>query len=146
MCLYRVYRNENSPSTQNDVADVWRDDLVTFARVCSFSFRTNGFAAKCRASAATIEGRPQRSLYKNVDSDATSLGVPSGKHGCIHGAIFKAAEAIRAIQITRDFLRPTALGTPGDPSLIGIAILGHRSTADAVFGSRMMKYLCSGLW
>jgi len=35
---YRVYRNGKFDGTLNDVSEVWRGDLVTFAIGCSFSF------------------------------------------------------------------------------------------------------------
>ena len=37
---YRVYRNGVHTDTVDDLVDLWRDDLVTFALGCSFSFES----------------------------------------------------------------------------------------------------------
>ncbi|WP_036184670.1 putative hydro-lyase [Marinobacter sp. ELB17] len=126
---YRVYRNGKFASTQNDVADVWRDDLVTFALGCSFSFE----------HALLQNGVPVRHIEEGRNIPMYKTSIPLQPAGGFSGNMvvsmrpFKAAEAIRAIQITTRF--PQTHGAPvhlGDPSLIGIANLGSPEYGDAV--------------
>jgi uncharacterized protein YcsI (UPF0317 family) len=126
---YRVYRNGKFASTQNDVADVWRDDLVTFALGCSFSFE----------HALLQNGVPVRHIEEGRNVPMYKTSIPLQSAGGFSGNMvvsmrpFRAAEAIRAIQITTRF--PQTHGAPvhlGDPSLIGIASLGAPEYGDAV--------------
>lgn len=126
---YRVYRHGKLTNTQHDVSDVWRDDLVTFALGCSFSFEhallQSGLSVRHIA-----EGR-------NVPMYKTSIALQSA--GGFRGNMvvsmrpFRAEAAIRAIQITTRF--PQTHGAPvhlGDPSLIGIGSLSAPDYGDAV--------------
>lgn len=126
---YCVYRDGQLAETLPDVSGLWRDDLVTFALGCSFSFEhalmQNGVAVR-----HIDEGR-------NVPMFKTS--IPLQTAGGFAGRMvvsmrpFRAPEAIRAIQITTRY--PQAHGAPvhlGDPALIGIADLHRPDYGDAV--------------
>ncbi len=126
---YCVYRDGQLSETLPDVSGLWRDDLVTFALGCSFSFEhalvQNGVAVR-----HIDEGR-------NVPMYKTS--IPLQAAGGFAGRMvvsmrpFRAAQAIRAVQITTRY--PQAHGAPvhlGDPALIGISDLAHPDYGDAV--------------
>ncbi|WP_417543597.1 putative hydro-lyase [Marinobacter sp.] len=126
---YRIYRNGQFDGTLNDVSDVWRDDLVTFAIGCSFSFE----------HALLQNGVPVRHIEegRNVPMYKTSISLrPAGGFSgnmVVSMRPFRAAAAIRAVQITTRF--PQTHGAPvhlGDPSLIGIENLGSPDYGDAV--------------
>jgi len=115
---YRVFRNGEAVSEETDVTALWRDDLVTFALGCSYSFE----------SALLEDGVPIRHIEqgKKVCTYRTRLDtVPAGR---LHGRMvvsmrnFTVPNAIRAIEITSRF--PRVHGAPihfGDPAAIGIA-------------------------
>ena len=117
---YRVYRNGKFDGTLNDVSEVWRDDLVTFAIGCSFSFE----------NALLQNGVPVRHIEEG--RNVPPAGGFSGNM-VVYMRPFRAAAAIRAVQITTRF--PQTHGAPvhlGDPSLIGIENLGSPDYGDAV--------------
>lgn len=126
---YCVYRDGALTGTSGDVSDLWRDDLVTFALGCSFSFEhalvQNGVAVR-----HIDEGR-------NVPMFKTS--IPLQTAGGFSGRMvvsmrpFLATQAIRAIQITTRY--PQAHGAPvhfGDPERIGISDLMKPDYGDPV--------------
>ncbi|MGO1463492.1 MAG: putative hydro-lyase [Marinobacter sp.] len=126
---YRVYRNGQLADTRNEVSDVWRDDLVTFALGCSFSFE----------HALIQNGVPVRHIDegRNVSMYKTSLALqPAGGfsgHMVVSMRPFLAEAAIRAVQITTRF--PQTHGAPvhlGDPALIGIEDLDFPDYGDSV--------------
>jgi uncharacterized protein YcsI (UPF0317 family) len=114
---YRVFRHGELVDEPTEVRAHWRDDLVTFALGCSFSFEE-----------ALIEGGIELrhiSCGTAVPMYRTSLAtVPAGPfHGPMVVSMrpLKPADAIRAIQITTRF--PAVHGAPvhlGRPELIGI--------------------------
>jgi uncharacterized protein YcsI (UPF0317 family) len=117
---YRIFRAGRLQDTVSDVISEWRDDLVTFALGCSFTFE----------HALQQAGLPVRHILegRNVPMYRTSLPLVAA--GGFAGRMvvsmrpMKAADAIRAIQVTTRF--PQAHGAPvhlGDPSQIGIADL-----------------------
>ncbi len=126
---YRVWRNGEVVAEPINVASLWRDDLVTFVLGCSFSFEQ-----------ALLElGLPLRHIAqsKNVAMYRTNIQTQSA--GVFHGPMvvsmrpMKAADAIRAIQVTSRF--PNVHGAPihlGDPALIGITDLSVPDYGDAV--------------
>jgi uncharacterized protein YcsI (UPF0317 family) len=125
--LYRVYRAGVHTETVDNLNDLWRDDLVTFALGCSFSFES----AILRAG---IEVR-HISANRNVPMYVTS--IPTNAAGPFHGPMvvsmraFKPADAIRAIVLSEQF--PLAHGAPvhiGDPSAIGIRDINHPEFGD----------------
>lgn len=126
---YCWYRDGELVARPQDVSDLWRDDLVTFALGCSFSFE----------HALLQNGLPVRHIQhgRNVPMYRTSLPLVSA--GGFSGTMvvsmrpYRAVDAIRAIQITTRY--PQAHGAPvhfGDPSLIGIHDLDRPDYGDAV--------------
>ena len=126
---YRVFCDGKLVGEPTDIRDLWRDDLVSFVLGCSFSFEEALLAA----------GVPLRhiDLGTGVPMYRTSIEtVPAGR---FRGAMvvsmrpFRAADAIRAIQVTSRF--PSVHGAPvhlGDPSLIGIADIDRPDYGPAV--------------
>jgi uncharacterized protein YcsI (UPF0317 family) len=112
-----------------NVTSYWRDDLVSFAIGCSFSFE----------EALVAEGLDVRhiSCASNVPMYRTNIATQSA--GPFHGPLvvsmrpFKPADAIRAIQLTSKF--PSVHGAPvhlGDASLIGIRDLSQPDFGEPV--------------
>jgi uncharacterized protein YcsI (UPF0317 family) len=126
---YRVWQHGELVAEPTDLRGFWRDDLVTFALGCSFSFEHGLLAA----------GIPLRHVQqgRNVAMYRTNIATRSA--GPFHGPLvvsmrpMKAADAIRAVQITARV--PEVHGAPihlGDPSLIGIGDLDRPDYGDAV--------------
>ena len=126
---YRVFENGTAIDEVQDISDLWRDDLVTFALGCSFSFE----------EALLADGLDVRNISEGVNVpmyrssiDCQSAGRFAGKM-VVSMRPFVAADAIRAIQICTRF--PSVHGAPlhlGDPSLIGIGDIGNPDYGDAV--------------
>lgn len=126
---YRVFRDGQLTEEITDITGLWRDDLVTFALGCSFSFE----------EALLADGLEVRNVSDGVNVpmyrtniDCTSAGPFAGKM-VVSMRPFKAADAIRAVQICTRF--PSVHGAPihfGDPSQIGIGDLGRPDYGDAV--------------
>jgi uncharacterized protein YcsI (UPF0317 family) len=115
---YTVYRNGNVSESPTDLVRHWRDDLVTFALGCSFSFEylllKNGLPVR------HIElGGSAPVFVSNIDN------VKSGPFGgklAVSMRPFNAAQTIKAIEITSRF--PQVHGAPvhfGNPCDIGIS-------------------------
>lgn len=126
---YRVFRNGEAIAEPDDIKDLWRDDLVTFAIGCSFTFEhslmENGIAIR------HIEQKRNVPMYR-TSIQTTPAGAFQGPL-VVTMRPMKAADAIRAIQITSRF--PGVHGAPvhiGDPALIGIADLARPDYGDAV--------------
>jgi len=126
---YRVFHDGRLAGEQADITDLWRDDLVAFVLGCSFSFE----------EPLAAEGLPLRhiELGRNVPMYRTNIDtVPAGPFGgkmVVSMRPFRAADAIRAIQITSRF--PAVHGAPihlGDPAEIGIADLSRPDYGDSV--------------
>ena len=126
---YRVFGHGELTEEVPDITHLWRDDLVSFALGCSFSFE----------EALLADGLEVRNVSEGVnvpmyrtDIDCTSAGPFAGKM-VVSMRPFKAAEAIRAIQICTRF--PSVHGAPihlGDPGLIGISDLGQPDYGEPV--------------
>ncbi len=126
---YRVWKHGVLVDEPTDITAHWRDDLVAFVIGCSFTFEH-----------ALIEaGIPLRHVERgcNVAMWRTSIAcAPAGPFAgpmVVSMRPFRAADAIRAIQITSRF--PGVHGAPvhlGDPRLIGIADLARPDYGDAV--------------
>ena len=126
---YRVFRDGELTDELPDITGLWREDLVTFALGCSFSFE----------EALLADGLEVRNVSEGVnvpmyrtDMDCTAAGPFSGKM-VVSMRPFRAADAIRAVQICTRF--PSVHGAPvhlGDPRLIGIAELARPDYGDAV--------------
>jgi uncharacterized protein YcsI (UPF0317 family) len=126
---YRVFEDGQCVDEPYDIKRWWRDDLVAFILGCSFSFE----------QALLEAGVPLRHIEqrKNVAMWRTNIATtPAGRfHGPLVVSMrpFKAADAIRAVQITSRF--PTVHGAPvhiGLPEVIGIRDLMQPDWGDAV--------------
>lgn len=126
---YRVWRNGELIDEVANVTPYWRDDLVSFAIGCSFSFE----------EALVAEGLDVRhiSCASNVPMYRSNIATQSA--GPFHGPMvvsmrpFKPAAAIRAIQLTSKF--PSVHGAPvhlGDATQIGIADLNKPDFGEPV--------------
>ena len=125
---YRIWRDGTLKDEPTDIADLWRDDLVTFVLGCSFTFEWALMAAGLNVRHVA--------LGRNVPMYRTAIEtVCAGPFG---GALvvtmrpYRPADAIRAIQITSRF--PGVHGAPvhfGDAAEIGIADLARPSFGDA---------------
>ncbi|MBE9538117.1 MAG: putative hydro-lyase [Proteobacteria bacterium] len=126
---YRVFRDGQLRDEIPDISGLWRKDLVTFALGCSFSFEEALLADELEVRNVT-EGANVPMYRTNLD--CTSAGPYAGKM-VVSMRPFKAADAIRAVQICTRF--PSVHGAPihlGDPSLIGIDNLAQPDYGDAV--------------
>jgi len=126
---YRVFRDGQVVESPTRLDDLWREDFVGFALGCSFSFE----------EALAADGLEVRnvSLGCNVPMYRTNIACEAA--GPFQGNMvvsmrpFRAAEAIRAIQVCTRF--PSVHGAPvhlGDPTLIGIDDLARPDFGDPV--------------
>jgi uncharacterized protein YcsI (UPF0317 family) len=126
---YRVWRDGELVAEPVDVRDVWRDDLVSFAIGCSFSFE----------EALVEDGIEVRHIACGTNVPMYRTNIPCVSAGMFSGPLvvsmrpMKPKDAIRAVQITSRF--PSVHGAPvhlGLPSMIGIADIGKPDYGDAV--------------
>lgn len=126
---YYIFENGERSHSVNDIASIWRDDLVTFVLGCSFSFE----------DALQSAGVPVKNVDNgsNVSMFRTSIATqPAGRFSgnlVVTMRPFVAQDAIRAVQITTRL--PKAHGAPvhlGDPELIGITDLSKPEFGDPV--------------
>jgi uncharacterized protein YcsI (UPF0317 family) len=126
---YRVWREGVLVDEPTDISSLWRKDLVTFVLGCSFSFE----------QALTEAGLSMRHIQQNLNVAMYRSNIATEAAGAFSGPMvvsmrpFKAADAIRAIQITSRF--PDVHGAPvhiGNPAQIGIADLSKPDYGDAV--------------
>ena len=117
---YCVFRDGELVEQVHDIAHLWRDDLVTFALGCSFSFE----------SALLESGIPLKHIDRGESVSMYVTNLETVRAGRFHGKLvvsmrpFTPANAIRAVQVTSRF--PRVHGAPvhlGMPSLIGIDAL-----------------------
>lgn len=126
---YRVWRDGELVDQPTDITPLWRDDLVTFVIGCSFSFEQALMEAGIRLRHVD-QGRNVAMYRTNI---ATTAAGPFQGPMVVSMRPLKAADAIRAVQITSRF--PAVHGAPvhiGDPSLIGIEDLSRPDYGDAV--------------
>ncbi|MBX3444162.1 MAG: putative hydro-lyase [Planctomyces sp.] len=126
---YRVWRNGELADEPTDVADVWRDDFVSFLIGCSFSFER-----------ALLEaGLPVRHIEqgRNVPMYRTNRACDGA--GRFAGPLVVSmrpmtpAQAIEATIVTARF--PDVHGAPvhlGDPAALGIDDLDQPDFGEAV--------------
>jgi uncharacterized protein YcsI (UPF0317 family) len=114
---YSVFENGELTQDRDDISDLWRDDFVTFAFGCSFSFEqvleNEGVKLNYlkRGDSAAL-------YYTNLDS--VPAGVFSGKIAVSMRPLLPE-EAIKAIIVTSRY--PDVHGEPihiGKPEMIGI--------------------------
>jgi uncharacterized protein YcsI (UPF0317 family) len=126
---YRVWRNGELVDEPLNISPLWRDDLVSFVIGCSFSFEQALMDAGLKLRHVE-QGRNVAMYRSNI---ATHTAGPFGGPMVVSMRPLKAADAIRAIQITSRF--PDVHGAPvhiGDPGLIGITDLSKPHYGDAV--------------
>ncbi|WP_075221386.1 putative hydro-lyase [Acuticoccus yangtzensis] len=116
--LYRVFRDGEAAGDVADITHLWRDDLVTFALGCSFSFE----------EALIAEGLPVRhsAAGRNVPMYVTNRATqPAGRFEgpmVVSMRAMPPEAAIRAVVLSDR--QPMAHGAPvhiGDPAALGIA-------------------------
>ncbi len=126
---YRVFRDGVEVATPTDVADLWRDDLVTFVIGCSFTFEQPLIDA----------GVPLRHVQqkRNVAMYRTTIEtLPVGPFRgptVVSMRPMTPADAIRAVQVTAQY--PEMHGAPlhfGFPEAIGIADLARPDYGDPI--------------
>jgi uncharacterized protein YcsI (UPF0317 family) len=126
---YRVWRHGELVDEPTDIQALWRDDLVSFVIGCSFSFEQALMDAGLKLRHIE-QGRNVAMYRSNIQTQAAG---PFGGPMVVSMRPLKAADAIRAIQITSRF--PEVHGAPvhlGDPALIGISDLSQPHYGDAV--------------
>lgn len=126
---YRIWRHGELVDEVTDIRDLWRDDFVTFVVGCSYSFE----------DALLADGLELRHISEGVcvpmymtNIELTPAGPFRGHMG-VSMRPFKAADAIRAIEITSRF--PLTHGSPvhiGDPGLIGIEDIDEPLVGDRI--------------
>ncbi len=126
---YRVWRRGELVEEPGDVGHVWRDDLVSFALGCSFSFE----------QALVEDGIELRHITCGSNVPMYRTTIQCSPAGPFRGPLvvsmrpLKPADAIRAVQITSRF--PSVHGAPvhlGLPAAIGIADLARPDYGDPV--------------
>ncbi len=126
---YRVWRDGALADEPTDLKGCWRDDLVTFAIGCSFSFE----------QALLEDGMELRHITCGCTVPMYRTSIETVPAGRFRGPLvvsmrpLRPADAIRAVQITTRF--PTVHGAPvhlGKPELIGIENLAAPNYGDAV--------------
>ncbi len=117
---YRVFRDGELVDEPSDILGYWSDDLVSFVLGCSFSFERplldEGIALQ------HIERNTVVPMYRS--SIACTPAARFAGNMVVSMRPLKAADAIRAVQITSRF--PNVHGAPvhiGAPEQIGIADL-----------------------
>jgi uncharacterized protein YcsI (UPF0317 family) len=114
---YHIFRDGEFVEEATEITSYWRDDLVTFALGCSFSFEEALLEAGLRLR--FLERNDVAGVY--VTNIATAPAGPFQGPLMVTMRAFKPADAIRAIQITSRF--PNVHGAPvhiGRPQDIGV--------------------------
>jgi uncharacterized protein YcsI (UPF0317 family) len=126
---YRIFRDGQLHEEVSDISAHWQDDFVAFALGCSFSFE----------EALIADGLEVRNITEGVNVPMYRTAIDCEPAGDFAGELvvsmrpFKAADAIRAIQICSRF--PAVHGAPihlGDPAEIGIGDLENPDFGDKV--------------
>ena len=117
---YRVFRDGVMTEEKTAVADIWRDDFVSFLLGCSFSFEKPLLDA----------GLEVRNVTDKVNVPMYRLNIPCRPSGPFEGPMvvsmrpFKPGDAIQAALITGAM--PEVHGAPihmGNPAAIGVTDL-----------------------
>ena len=126
---YRVFRHGAMTEEVDDIADLWRDDLVTSVIGCSFTFE----------AALIADGIPLRHVAQGRNVAMYRTNRPTMSAGPFGGALVVSMRPVaadrvrRAIDITACF--PDMHGAPvhvGDPGALGIGDLNEPDFGEAV--------------
>lgn len=126
---YRIFEQGKLMGEVADIADYWRDDLVTFFLGCSFSFE----------EALIADGIEIRNISENKNVPMYRTNIRCQPAGRFSGDMVVSmrpmlpADAIRAVQVCSRF--PSVHGAPihfGDPAMIGINDINRPDFGDAV--------------
>ncbi|MER9058430.1 putative hydro-lyase [Mesorhizobium sp. M0910] len=126
---YRVWKKGVLVEEPQAVIDIWREDFVTFAIGCSFSFEEALLAA----------GVPVRHIEEGRNVPMFRSSIDTAPSGVFSGPVVVSMrpmlpeDAIKAVQITGRF--PSVHGAPihvGEPDAIGIANIANPDYGDAV--------------
>lgn len=126
---YRVYQHGKLIDEPTDIAEYWRDDLVSFLLGCSFSFET----ALLRA------GVPVRHMECGTNVPMFITSIPTTPAGAFAGPMVVSMrpiprdKVVRAVQVTSRF--PAVHGAPvhiGEPEAIGIKDIHRPDLGDPV--------------
>lgn len=126
---YRLYRNGQFTEEVTDVAAHWREDMVTVAIGCSFTFERALMAA----------GIPMRHVEQNTTVPMYRTTLPLEQGGRFGGDMvvsmrpLRGGDVPRAVEICARY--PLAHGAPvhvGDPAAIGITALDRPDWGDPV--------------
>jgi uncharacterized protein YcsI (UPF0317 family) len=125
--FYRVFRDGERIDRVADLLPFWRDDLVTFAIGCSFSFEES--LRRARIPMRNIDAGRNVPMY--VTAIETEPAGPFGGPMVVSMRSFRPSDAIRAIVLSDR--QPLAHGAPvhvGDPGAIGIHDLARPDFGD----------------
>ncbi len=114
---YNVYRNGVLDETVNDIADLWRDDFVTFALGCSFTFEH----ALVKAGIPLWHFQHRKTVPMYRSNIMTRAAGPFGGETVVTMRALHPDKVDEAHEICRRY--PLAHGAPlhvGDPGAIGI--------------------------
>ena len=126
---YRVYRDGVLEAQHDNIADLWRDDFVTFLIGCSFSFE----------AAVAEAGVHLRHVAQGRNVAMYRTNIPCEPAGPFEGEMVVSMRPIhgrdvaKVVEISGRF--DVAHGAPvhiGSPAAIGIADLAHPDYGDAV--------------
>ncbi|WP_462159559.1 putative hydro-lyase [Pseudoalteromonas sp. GB56] len=126
---YRVFKHGQLVSEPTDVADIWRDDLVSFLIGCSFSFEEALIADDIEIRNIT----EQRNVPMYITNMPCQSAGPFQGNMVVSMRPMKPKDAIRAIQICSRY--PKVHGAPvhfGDPEAIGIKDINTPEFGEAV--------------
>jgi len=124
---YRIFRDGKLMEQREDIADLWRKDLIGFVIGCSFSFE----------EALLAEGVPVRHVLEGRNVAMYRTNRPTTPAGRFSGPLvvslrtFVPEDAIRAVQITSRY--PAVHGAPvhlGFPEQLGIEDLRRPDYGD----------------
>ena len=126
---YRIYENGVLTGEYTDVADFWRDDLVSFLIGCSFSFESEMIEAGIDVRHITEDCNVPMYIT-NIECEPA--GMFSGKM-VVSMRPIPYDQIVKSVTVTEQL--PSVHGTPihiGDPSVIGIEDLYHPDFGDMV--------------
>ena len=114
---YRIFRDGRPTAFASDIADLWQDDLVTFAIGCSLTFEADlvsaGVSLRCYGPGVSCSAF-------DTDTPNTAVG-PFGGNLVVSMRAVRRAELDLAISVTS--AHPDSHGAPihsGDPAAIGV--------------------------